>query len=339
MTSSNDAPTDRIGPRKARASRKSSRSATAPARPSRPARSPAPPILPGEDARAYRDRLKAWTGSLEPRNAIEAYLVERAVLLSWRLDRADRAQIERLAALAGAEGAPGDPAASSPFDESESGERLRRYQIACDRALSRTLHTFARIRELDESRQMTIPLPGPDDPAAPIDDDPPPTIAAPDALDLAELGAILHDEVAAALAGMLAAIDAGELCPVTDLAMAVESQTAPAHASRDRPEDDDPSASPHRTGSPRPRREPGARDRQPGWPQGRHTSPNAPRSAEAGSGPNGRVRPWPDDTADPAGSRRRVGGYEVPLDPSVPVSCADRIPVRLRREAAGNRPG
>src|SRR5262245_61539272 len=67
---------------------------------SKSARSPALPILPGEDARAYRTRLKAWTGSLEPRDAVETYLVERAVVLSWKLDRAERAQFAHLARIA-----------------------------------------------------------------------------------------------------------------------------------------------------------------------------------------------------------------------------------------------
>ncbi len=34
------------------------------------------------------------------------------------------------------------------------------------------------------------------------------------------------------------------------------------------------------------------------------------------------------------GSRRRVGGYPVPIDPAPTVACADRIPVRLRRARA-----
>ena len=55
------------------------------------------PILPGEDPEAYQDRLDAWIGKFAPRDAVELYLVERAVHVSWQLDRADRAEVARLA--------------------------------------------------------------------------------------------------------------------------------------------------------------------------------------------------------------------------------------------------
>ena len=55
------------------------------------------PILPGEDPAAYQDRLDAWIGKFGPRDAVELYLVERAVHVSWQLDRADRAEVARLA--------------------------------------------------------------------------------------------------------------------------------------------------------------------------------------------------------------------------------------------------
>ena len=56
------------------------------------------PVLPGEDGGAFRARLDAWTVSLEPRDDLERYLVERAVNVSWQLDRADRAWAARLKA-------------------------------------------------------------------------------------------------------------------------------------------------------------------------------------------------------------------------------------------------
>ena len=55
------------------------------------------PILPGEDPEAYRSRLDAWVDKFGPRDAVELYLVERAVHVSWQLDRADRAEVARLA--------------------------------------------------------------------------------------------------------------------------------------------------------------------------------------------------------------------------------------------------
>ncbi len=56
------------------------------------------PVLPGEDGASFRARLDTWTASLEPRDDLERYLVERAVNVSWQLDRADRAWAARLKA-------------------------------------------------------------------------------------------------------------------------------------------------------------------------------------------------------------------------------------------------
>ena len=50
------------------------------------------PILPGEDPEAYQHRLDAWVGKFRPGDDVELYLVERAVHVSWQLDRADRAE-------------------------------------------------------------------------------------------------------------------------------------------------------------------------------------------------------------------------------------------------------
>ena len=47
---------------------------------------------------ALQHRLDGWTESLKPRNDLEQYLVERAVRVSWQLDRADRAEVARLTA-------------------------------------------------------------------------------------------------------------------------------------------------------------------------------------------------------------------------------------------------
>ncbi len=54
------------------------------------------PILPGEDPKNYQNRLDDWIGKFDPRDAVELYLVERAVHVSWQLDRADRAEVARL---------------------------------------------------------------------------------------------------------------------------------------------------------------------------------------------------------------------------------------------------
>jgi hypothetical protein len=50
------------------------------------------PVLPGEDAEAYQRRLEGWVEKFRPGDAVELYLVERAVHVSWQLDRADRTE-------------------------------------------------------------------------------------------------------------------------------------------------------------------------------------------------------------------------------------------------------
>ena len=55
-------------------------------------------VLPGEDPEALQIRLDGWNDSLKPSNDLERYLVERAVRVSWQLDRADRAEVARFAA-------------------------------------------------------------------------------------------------------------------------------------------------------------------------------------------------------------------------------------------------
>jgi hypothetical protein len=49
-------------------------------------------LLPDEDVKAFKDRMIGWIDALEPRNRIELFLAERAVYLSWQLDRVSRAQ-------------------------------------------------------------------------------------------------------------------------------------------------------------------------------------------------------------------------------------------------------
>ena len=53
-------------------------------------------VLPGEDAEALQHRLDAWSEALLPQDDLEQYLVERAVRISWQIDRADRAEVARL---------------------------------------------------------------------------------------------------------------------------------------------------------------------------------------------------------------------------------------------------
>ena len=42
-------------------------------------------VLPTEDPEAFEGRLEDWKAGLKPRNAVEDYLVEHAVELSWQM--------------------------------------------------------------------------------------------------------------------------------------------------------------------------------------------------------------------------------------------------------------
>ncbi|MHB1560791.1 MAG: hypothetical protein ACYC61_25330 [Isosphaeraceae bacterium] len=65
------------------------------------------PILPGEDESILQKRMDSWNATLLPRDDVERYLVERAVNVSWQLDRADRAWAARLESIRLGAGAAG----------------------------------------------------------------------------------------------------------------------------------------------------------------------------------------------------------------------------------------
>src|SRR5260370_26553653 len=54
-------------------------------------------VLPHEDEQAYLHRLEAWTNELKPPDDVGQYLVNRAVKISWQLDRADMFEQAHLA--------------------------------------------------------------------------------------------------------------------------------------------------------------------------------------------------------------------------------------------------
>jgi hypothetical protein len=322
-------------------------------------------VLPGEDAEQYRSRLKAWTGHLAPTGPVELYLVQRAVQISWQLDRADRCQVARLSH-------PGLPEASEPataetavgadrlaFDDSDAGERLRNHQLACGRMLIRTLDAFATLRlAFAEARGDADghDVTGPREQA-----------------DGEATSRTANDAAAAAERQVEEAASANEPANPHSLIEEILAgiQARPSHAepasTHGAPIGRDVRAAVHsaesnRNGigsaaggtSPRVDRIPsadradvriGQRSSQfprvanreaslSGWTGHREMeerqanvphSRNVPvrRSTECSeAGPN-----------EPA-LRRRVGGYEVPLDPWVPVTGADRTPVRLRRREA-----
>jgi hypothetical protein len=309
----------------------------APVRALSPARRSAPPILPGEDARVYRGRLKAWTGSLGPRNAVEAYLVKRAVVLSWQLDRADRVQLAhltRIANLVEPDQAAADAVGRSDglaFDDSATGERLRGYQLACGQALNRTLRAFSNVRGLADVAPRTrdaAPTAIAVAPPAGVD----PSFRADRAMG-ADRGPVASAQDAAALIELLAPAGAEgtPLLPAVPMA-AASSSLGRFEASHDEPDEGE-----SRPGSTARRRPAGRRMRQAPWPGsgGPDTTGAAPIGVR--SRPIRRAERSPEGTPNPPDTRRRVGGYAVPLEPTVTVSCADRIPVRLRRDVAAAR--
>src|ERR1700756_4171422 len=100
MTATAAAPPRRIEPNRRDARQAGPAPPEGPARVRRDAREPAPTaaalVLPGEDPDALRARVAAWTDDLRPAGALEAYLVGRAAVVSWQLDRADRTIAARL---------------------------------------------------------------------------------------------------------------------------------------------------------------------------------------------------------------------------------------------------
>ena len=80
------------------------------------------PVLPGEDPQEYQGRLQAWIADLQPKNDVEHTLVERAVTITWQLDRADRAETARLTTLI--REAPAETARRQEDEAAALGRRL-----------------------------------------------------------------------------------------------------------------------------------------------------------------------------------------------------------------------
>jgi hypothetical protein len=282
-------------------------------------------VVPGGDDKSYRDRLIAWTGDLGPRNRVELYLVEQAVRLSWQLDRADRAGLSLLSEPTRVARGPAPAEATIPMDgrtsvESEPGDRLWRHQRACSRMLLRTLETLAGLRQAwvaTGSDKVVASL-------RPADDPPRGDLADPIRTGREAIEEAATDQVP----------PGGSPCPIRD------DSEAPA-ALRDSKdglaEAADPADSPGLTRPAMRRRVPKRRARQNDWPVSRRPGTRGPASDPRRMAARREPQP-PEASSDRPEARRRVGGYAVPLDPSVPVSFADRIPVRLRRQSAAARP-
>jgi hypothetical protein len=56
-------------------------------------------VLPNEDADVLQMRVESWIADLQPQNDVEQFLVEQAVHLSWKMERADRAEVAQLSRI------------------------------------------------------------------------------------------------------------------------------------------------------------------------------------------------------------------------------------------------
>jgi hypothetical protein len=265
-------------------------------------------VVTGEDTATFRDRLLAWTGDLGPRDDVEHYLVRLAVALSCAFDRFDAAPRSR--AVGGISGGDPHPAADDAtvgvgppsISADKLGERVRAHQLTCATALVGTLDAFIRLRQLGGSGSTASAAPG---------------------------------EAPRPAAGPVAARSTSAAGP-SEEARAEEAEparTCEPQVVRDVPGSEEPS-SPDR---PPIRHRIGRRRRQPEWP-----ASDGPANKDS-SGSGDKCDPAARSTREVEGSwsvgdsRRRVGGYLVPLDPSTPASRADRVPIRLRRHESGVR--
>jgi hypothetical protein len=80
------------------------------------------PVLPGEDPQQYQGLLDAWIADFQPRNDVEQSLIERAVTITWQLDRAERAEAARLSRII--REAPAEAARRREEEAAALGQRL-----------------------------------------------------------------------------------------------------------------------------------------------------------------------------------------------------------------------
>ncbi len=284
-----------------------------------------PSVGLAEDTEAYGDRLNAWTGDLGPRNRVELYLVEHAVRLSWQLDRADRAGLLLVSEATRGAWGPALAETATRMDHpgsvgSESGERLRRHQLACSRMLLRTLETLVGLRRALGAAGSEQAIA-----SARLANDPP----GGDLVDPVRSGDGAIEEVATTDR----VPPGGSPRPIVD----GSESPAPLPGPADRLPEAADSADPSGSARPRMRRRvPRRWTRQADRSASSRPGTWGPTSDPKGTTPRRETQP-PEAASDRPEARRRVGGYAVPLDPSVPVSIADRIPVRLRRQAAATR--
>jgi hypothetical protein len=131
-------------------------------------------VLSGDDPELLNERTQAWQADLKPRSTTERELIERIARISLQLERAERAHVAHLSARileATAGMSPSDDPIGDfvqingiaaldrlAFDESEEGERLRRYESSRSRALFRTFNDFCHVCKAGAGGKIVMPL-------------------------------------------------------------------------------------------------------------------------------------------------------------------------------------
>ncbi len=292
-------------------------------------------VAPGPDDEAFGRRLSEWTDRLSPDGPIEQYLVERAVRVSWQIDSADRCQAAMLSAAAEPAGErPARPLLTADSPAGTVGD-LHNYQVGLGRMLLGTLDTLDRLRGSSRPRREKPARPrsrtsklangplttrrakGPSIRDAGV---PWPTSA------LSKTGPVEPDRSPAGSAAFARGDDPWPADPAPAARAAGPLARRSSYFLRKVGRADQAATGPHPTSSP---------DRKASSPlqTGSGAAGDAAHSRNRGNEPIATRRAAdssPQNGANEPITRRRVGGYHVPIDSWTPGTPADRTPVRFR---------
>jgi hypothetical protein len=118
-------------------------------------------VLPTEDFGEYEQEANAWKHSWKPRNPSEELALapqDAAAARQWLLDLVDRTteqlrqKVEVLRELAELDAAY--TADRLSWDDTDEGERLRRYDLSCNRTLLRMFELLLKVRRTGEELDL-----------------------------------------------------------------------------------------------------------------------------------------------------------------------------------------
>lgn len=124
------------------------------------------PLIPGEEGDRLLEYREAMIKTLKPEGELEMHLVERIVLLSWRMRRAARVEAEILVdkmeltlpdALEGRTSISVGQAFLRDAKGADGLSKLSRYEAALDRALYRALHELQRLQAARRGAPVSLP--------------------------------------------------------------------------------------------------------------------------------------------------------------------------------------